>query len=327
MGNNSISITDYKNAISEFEQFRNNIYSNKNSIGMEYAGYLINLKDYEKIKEIINSEKNNINDSENTFKISQIEFKTPQYLINMILNGNKYIIINREVWELICDKDKIYDSTIDFKVNSKDITFSLDNKELSFKHNKNIIDKYAFKNSSNYRNQSTYESNYEKIKKICESVIQYYNFENEILDNLKNKQCNNVKSDEFLVSKEWIDKWKKYSNYDNIKSKYSQNIINKKGDILIDLIYYLEQNKFNYNELPISINNIKFSKKEDLENFLKRDSLVLINSKFLYCFNSYSVENLIRYNAFNNKIHIYFDKDEILSFKSNDNNISLYGIF
>jgi len=326
MGNNSISITDYKNAISEFEQFLNNIYSKKNTIGMEYTGYLINLKDYEKIKEIINSEKININNSENTFKINQIEFKTPQYLINMVLNGNKYIIIKPELWELICDKDKKYDSSIIYKVNSKDITFSLDNKELSFKHNKNIIDKNAFKNSSNYSNQSIYESNYEKIKKICESVINYYNFENEIQDDLTNKQNYTITSSEFLVSKEWIDKWKKYSNYDDIKTKYLQNNINKKEDILIVLIYYLEQEKINFNELPISINNKNFSKKEDLENILESDSLVLVNSKFLYCFNNYSSEKFIKYNAFNNKIHIYFDKDELLSFKTNDNIISLNGI-
>ena len=34
MGNNSISITDYKNAISESEQFLHNIYFNKYSIAM-----------------------------------------------------------------------------------------------------------------------------------------------------------------------------------------------------------------------------------------------------------------------------------------------------
>jgi len=69
MGNNSISIT-----FSEFEKFRKNIYSNKNSYGIEYAGYLINLKDYENIKKIIDNEKVNINDYINDFKIKQIEF-------------------------------------------------------------------------------------------------------------------------------------------------------------------------------------------------------------------------------------------------------------
>ena len=162
MGNNSDLITNYKNAISEFENFRHYIY-NKNFIGTEYAGYLINLKDYENIVKNIYDDKVNINDSEINFKINQIEFKTPQYLINMILYGNKYIFINSDIWEIICDEDKKFESPIQYKVNSNDITFSLDNQSLSFKHNKNIIDKNAFKNSKNFTNKSIYESNYEKI--------------------------------------------------------------------------------------------------------------------------------------------------------------------
>jgi len=243
----------------------------------------------------------------------------------MILNENKYIFINHELWELICDKDNQYEDSIMYKVNSNDITFSLDNIELSFKHNNNIIDKNAFKNSSRYNKnyKSIYESNYDKLKVISNSVIKYYNFENKILDDLK-KQSNNSTSYEFLISKEWIDNWKKFSNYENIKTKYLQNNkFNNQDDILIYLIYYLEENKLNYDELSISINNLKFSKKEEIESYLKKDSLVLINSLFLYCFNNYSSENFIKYNAFNNKIHFYFDKNEILSFKSNNNIISI----
>jgi len=322
MGNNSLSII-----ISEFEKFRKDIYFNKNLYGTEYLGYLINLKDYEKIKENITNEKVNINDNENNFKINQIEFKTPQYLINMVLNGNKYIIINCELWELICDKDKVYDSFIIYKVNSNDITFSLDKIELSFKHNNNIIDKYAFKNSSKYKNKYNYESIYEKIKNICESVINYYNFEKEILNDLKNNQFYNASAFEYLVSKQWIDKWKKYSNYENIKVIFlKKKKIIKKEDILFDLIYYLEKNKINYNELPISINNRIFNKKEEFESYLKDDSLVLVNSKFLYCFNNNSSESYIKYNVFNHKIYFYLDNNIMIGFKFNNNVISLDGI-
>ena len=156
MGNNSDLITNYKNAISEFEKFRNIIY-NKSSIGSEYNGYLINLKDYENILKNIYDDKVNINDSEINFKINQIEFKTPQYLINMILYGNKYIFINVDLWELFCDKDKKGESPIIYKINKNDITFNLDNIELPFRHNKNIIDK----NTLNYN--YNYVSNYNKI--------------------------------------------------------------------------------------------------------------------------------------------------------------------
>ena len=112
------SLKNYKEAISDFEKFLDDIYFDKNSFGKELRGYLINLKDYERIKENIDNNKVNIIDSENNFKINQIEFKTPQYLINMILNGNKYIIVNTDIWEIIDYRDKNDESPIIYKVNS-----------------------------------------------------------------------------------------------------------------------------------------------------------------------------------------------------------------
>ena len=159
---------NYQNAISDFEKYIKDIYSTNYEVGAEHRGYLINLKDYEEIKE-------NNNYSEKILKINQIEFKTSQYLVNMILNGNKYIFINTDFWKLICDNDKQYESPFIYKVNRNDITFSLDNIKLSFKHNKNIIDK----NSLNY--SFSFKSNYENITKIFDSVIKYYNFEKQIL--------------------------------------------------------------------------------------------------------------------------------------------------
>ena len=93
-----------------------------------------------------------------------------------------------------------------------------------------------------------------------------------------------------------------------------------------DLIYYLEENKIDYNELFKSINIWKFNKKEDLESHLKNDSLVLINSSFILCFDRNYYEKTTYYSTFNNKIHIYLDNNEILSFKSSNNTISLNGI-
>ena len=70
---------------------------------------------------------------------------------------------------------------------------------------------------------------------------------------------------------------------------------------------------------------MKFNKKEELESYLKTESLVLIDPKFFMCFNNVNSEKKTQYNAFNNKIHIYLDNNEILSFKSNNNIISLNG--
>ena len=314
MRNNS-DLTKYSKAFSDFKEYLNNIYSSNNSYGKEYEGYLINLKDYEKIKEIIDNNKININDSETILKINQIEFKTSQYLINMILNGNQYIFINTDLWELLYDKNKKCESPIIYKVNSYGITFNLDYQELSFRRNKNIIDK----NTLNY--SFKYKSDFEQIKKINNSIIEYYNFEKKFLIDLKNTKPS--KDTLFLVSKKWIDKWKIFSDFENIKNNYLQNSLDNEQKIMNDLIYYLEKNKYNCNEL---INSLSIKKKEELEINLKYDSFALIDFSFAYCFNCNYDGKSINYKVFNNKIHIYLDNNEILSFKSNNNIISLNGI-
>ena len=312
MGNGSI-LKKYRNSFSDFEKYLEKIYSHKNLEGNEYKGYLINLKDYEKIKENIDN-----NRIENKFKINQIEFKTSHYLINMILNGNKYIFINSKLWKLLCDKDKIDDPPINYQVNSYDVTFYLYNKYLSFRHNQNIIEESKYKDN--------YYNSYKQIAEIFNSTTFYYNFENKIFNDLKNKQYCEESTIAFLVNKNWIDKWKKVSNYENIKTKYLQNNLNNKIDIMNGLIYYLEENKIDYNELFKSINIWKFNKKEDLKSHLKNDSLVLINSSFIFCFDRNYYGKTTYYSTFNNKIHIYLDNNEILSFKSSNNTISLNGI-
>ena len=313
-------LKNYSKAISDFEKHIKEIYSTNNEKGTEYKGYLINLKDYEKIREISNEK--NINDCPITFTINQIEFKSSEYLIYMIFNGNKYIFINKDFWGIICDKDKKDESPIIYRVNNNDITLNLDNIELSFNHNNNIIDKNALNTDSNYK------SNYEKITKIYDSIINYYKFENTILESLKNKQYSNKTSKEYLIDNEWIDEWKKISNYENIKSVYLQNNFNDQRIIMNNLIYNNEKNKYDFNKLFETINIRKFVKKEELEPYIEKKSLVLVDEKFIDIFdNIFSFLNIIKsikYNVFNNRIH--FHLDEVLSFKSNNNIISLNGI-
>ena len=73
MKNGSL-LKKYINAISDFEKYLEDIYSDYNSYGIEHRGYLINLKDYERIKEIIDNNKVNISNSDKNFNINQIEF-------------------------------------------------------------------------------------------------------------------------------------------------------------------------------------------------------------------------------------------------------------
>ena len=69
---NGSLLMNYRTAISNFEKYLEDIYSTNNSYRREYEGYLINLKDYERIKDIVDDNKVNINDSENNLKINQL---------------------------------------------------------------------------------------------------------------------------------------------------------------------------------------------------------------------------------------------------------------
>ena len=289
MGNDLIinepSLNKYSIAISTFENIYRKEHYNNYPFNSKHKGYLIYLKNYERIAQsIININRNNvdINKYKQSLKIKQIEFKTAHYLINMILNGNKYIFINKELWQLLCDKDKKDESPIIYQVNSNDITFTLPDKNtLSFSHNKNIIDENSYQGTE-------YRNNYKIITNIYENIINYYDFENKILNDIKNKECSKDTTYAFLINKNLIDKWKKISYYEYIKEHYLQKNRNNKNDIINALIYYLEKNEIEYNIKFGPVNALKCNKKEELESYLKNDSLILIEPKF---FSSFKADN------------------------------------
>ena len=76
-------------------------------------GHLINSKDFEELKTKVDYKNNKniflllnvINNNEKKFKCKDLEIKTSTYLINMLLNGNKYIIVDSIFYQIICDKD------------------------------------------------------------------------------------------------------------------------------------------------------------------------------------------------------------------------------
>ena len=172
-------LTKYINSIYNFEEYIKIIYSNNNNKNISRKGYIINLKEFENLKKIIDydNNKNNISnekinniyllESEKIVKIKQIEFKTSQYLINMILNKNKYIIINEELWKIIGNKEN--EVPIEYKINSNDIVLNLEvYRRLNFRHfdNKNILcdSNYCFSSNNNYK------SNYDEIKRIYKNI-------------------------------------------------------------------------------------------------------------------------------------------------------------
>ena len=322
-------------AIDQFEYYINNCINPNSDENTGLNGYLINLKDYEEFKNEIyknsynmnfsynNYNYNNIN-NEDVFPLKQIKLRTSHYLVNMLLNGNEYIFITPELWKVVCNKERQNNPPIVFCIINRQICFTLaDKKQFKFNFNDSkrfIIDKSCFLNINDYFNK--YKYNYNIIEKTYNSIIKYYNFENDFSIKLK-KNKNYLEAEKYyLISKNWLDKWKSFSNYEIIKSifldKKEIDAYNIKNYIIYDQeLYY----KFNYKFDDLKL--IYFKNTEEMEKNLQNDLLVIISKDFISLFNDANPNCLMRCEIQNNIIRINFDND-FLYFKSNDNIISKY---
>ena len=321
---------EYRNQLIEFKEeiqkFEDN-YVKNNFINYNdyehHKGYLINLENYNDLKNKIETElKKSINVSlaiNNLNILKSIEFKNSTYLLNMLFNGNEYIIINTALWNLFGVKENT-DAKFYYSINNGIIIFSLDdNIKLKFtcwNHN-NIIKKssFSFDNNNKYYE---FESNYERIDNIYNSIFEYSKIETQIEFNLKNNQ----KKTEFgyLITENWIQKWMEQLNYRKFKQEF-QNFQNpkKNKDIIINY-------EAKFGKIKINLKNLdtkSFESKKDMEKFLKNNSLVLANSTFISFLNIYyDVKNMIRYDINKNFIEFHIN-GEVVSVESKNNIITL----
>ena len=321
----------YNEAIFDFEEnYLKKIY--KNIDNKEKDGYLIKSEDLDELKENISYSKYKINRNGNKDyfnknydlnklndikKIKQIEFKTSQYLVNMILNDNKYIIINEKLWKILCDKKYENDTSIKYNIDKENLTLSFDKEKKLYFSNKenNIIDKFSY-----LKQKSDLHLNFKEITDIHDVIKTYNEFENEFIKKLIGKKAfslDHYSNTGYLISKSWLDKWKKYYNYENIKNKY---LIDKNKDnykqIINEIIYHQEKNKLNNERLePIEILNINTA--EGINPFLAKDSLVIIDNNIKLLFKSFNQNYSIKYCGKGNKIYIL--NDENLSFNAYNN--------
>ena len=135
--NNSLII--YNLAVYYFEEvFIKSINILNDREYKELEGYLINLKDYENIKKLIDYKNNKpqisphylgkkieIKEKDKKFQIKEIEFKTSKYFINMLFNGNKYILISKQLWEILCDEKQKKSSPVKYEINNSSIILYL----------------------------------------------------------------------------------------------------------------------------------------------------------------------------------------------------------
>ena len=236
---NETLLKKYANAVKTLEK-TNHDHSQKDG---RYKGYLINLNDYKNFKKKIQYDKYKnsfvqpgfeIKDKDKLFTLNALEIKSKQHLINLLINGNKYIIVDNTFYKYICEKGKAYIIQTDYSYTNKsqDLNIILKDQTLIKFDNKNkdnIIEKLLLKNPPN--------TNITEINKVYVNIKKYYDFETKIETQLKTKKDKKIIKVGFLIEKEWIDKWKKNIKYEIIKKDFltPKKAENEIIDNLIDI--------------------------------------------------------------------------------------------
>ena len=327
MNNDHNLLIKYKLAFDDFEnKYVKNIYNNYTNY-KEHRGYLINLENYEGIKNKVLSYYNNssgISASkiiQSIKKLKGIKKKNSTYLINMLSNYNKYIIINSSLWELLGDVGNLYAKFL-YYIDKDLIVFSLDDKiQLKFVdyYHNNIISIHNFYQQYNSNCYSRLISNYENIKKIYKEIKEYYDFEKEIICHLNNnKTTKNTKDLCYLIDEKWINDWMEKINYKEMKNYFFE----KKNEKLIKdkIIFFEEENKKKQINLSKIITK-NFRTDKELKNYLENNSLAIVNFDFIYCFGEIERHSFYYYVS-NNYISLEID-NKFINFKSNNNLISI----
>ena len=324
---NPTHLLEYIKGFNDFQEYLNKINSNLNQKFELFEGYLVNLEKIEEIKRVINYEQNKTKYKDflsntlnivkkKTYIIEEIEFRNSDYLLNMIFNGNKYIIIDKNLWILLCKENKENIQPIKFEINSSHIKFKLDDpKELIFsKENNynNLIMSDTFNDNPEFQ---LYQSNYNDIvNNLYNKMIEYYYFQNEFKTNLQYPSKNECFND-FFVDINWFNEWEEIYDYSKMKSSYLETGKRKEA---IDYLIYLKQLN------QIKINNLnkpklyEFNNKNDFSSFIKNNNLVIINKSF-FNFSTDLFNKSINYYLYNNKIEIIFNNKETIILDTKDN--------
>ena len=309
------SIFEYDNEVSKI---------NKSYSLIEGKGYLINKEDFNELKGLLNFTRykthvmKDKNFNKNSFfknddikqikKLETIKIKSVDYIKNKVIYNNKEIIlITEKLKDLISNK---YEKLIKFEAKKEMIILFINNEQLELKHN-NLILSFQRKVSEN-----------DEIKEINDSMWKYFTFENKIIEQLSQNELKSGSG--LLVRKNWLDKWKKYTNYEYFKENYL--VLNCDGipmdikkSLFNEIIDYREAKKSNY-LIPSENDILIINNENEITNILKNTQLAIIDSSFKNFFPYFKTNaNEIKYHLCNGEIIIKLKNKIDLIFKANDN--------
>ena len=329
---NPASLTKYIKGFVEFEKYLNKIHSNLGEKFKEDKGYLINIKYINEIKRKINYEKNKekyienlsnpfYEDSKKYFTVEEIKFRNSNYLLNMIFNENEYIMINTNLWELLCKENKEKTTPITYKYNYLQMKFKLkDEKELIFSNynNHNIIDIVKFYSNPEY---DSYKKKFDSfVDNTFNKIQEYYEYQKKF-ENYLDYSMNNEVLSGYLVDIDWFKKWESFHDYLNIKSNYIEKNKDEK-EAINSIIYHQQLNKIK----NISLDEPfipKISNKNELISYLKSKKLIMVNTSLIISSEKDLPNKIIYYYLKNKKIGFCLGGQEKLEFETKDNIITM----
>ena len=285
-----------------------------------FFGYIIKLKDYEQLKNKVKYDdlKKFINDEnlckQEIFKLIKSneindyilrEFDRLRNIdrkefLDSIKRNKEYKLINKGLWDVIYGQEK---SPLMYLVDYPEITIYLNKKK-----EKEIIAPFSCINNNILNQKSLISFGGDKIMNIAKSIIEFHKFESEIEFNLKNKNKDIKKNSGYFISKNWVDNWKNYIDYDRI------NFNEKENDLIIKIINqvnkYLKENK---GKKMLEMEVLNFKSSDEFEKYLKKGSLVLINEVFYYLVNKKPIEvkHEIYFTASDRIIYVYLKDGKV----------------
>jgi len=309
-------VFDYVKAIFNYEKEVEKIKTNF-TWNETHLGYIIKLKDYEKLKnkvkydelkEYINDENllkqeikkliesNKIND-EILRDFDRLRTIEREELKDSIKAKKEFKLINKDLWDVIYGPDK---PTLIYLIDYPEMTIYLSKKEkeISFSCiNNNILNQYSY-----------IKIGVDKLMNITKSIIEFHKFESEIESNLKDKKEDLKKFSGYFISKNWVDNWKSYINYNRLNFDEKEN----------DLIYKImnQVNKYlkkNHGKKMLELKFLNFKSVDEFEKYLQKDSLVLINEVFYFLVNKKKIEEKheIHFTASDRIIKVYLKDGKV----------------
>ena len=230
MGGNMSYIDElkiYLNAFSKLQEYIKNSNEKAKTSEINEEGYLVNYQNYNNLLQLVLKKHNeakmirpNLTDDQNEY-LYKLPTESKDNLKNVINNGYSFLIINKDFYNEICEKKDSH--KINYKISKEYITIQDGANPMIFKNGfNNIINKSTYleniENNNNISQTNGANTPNQSLNDIYNDIINYYNSENDIIQ--KTKSARQEAFQGYLIDNTWVEKWKNFSDYNNIKNSY-----------------------------------------------------------------------------------------------------------